>query len=302
MRLAVAAWCGFVSASLAGFADGPVNRVATDPHAVTSASAAISEPLPVEALLTTTYIGGIAHSNDGRRLAGISTASGRPNLWIMNADGSGAQQLVTNNDRQSHPRFTHDDSAVVYSQDRGGNEYEDIYVVPVAGGEPRNLTNTPDKSETVHDFSPDGKLLVVSVKQKTTPSTDLAVMSWPDGAIRQLTHETDPKASWAEDAWSADGRFVYATRSIGIDDSQIFRLDVATGGAEQLLEHTGKQRITTADVSRDGRTLLITSNAKGGYENAGPARPRDQEAALADRYPVVGKRSDFYAGWRKRGD
>jgi len=92
-------------------------------------------------------------------------------------------------------------------------------------------------------------------------------MQWPDGTIRQLTHEADPKASWGEDAWSPDGRFLYATRMVGIDDADIFRVDVATGASEKLLEHTGKQLITVSDVSRDGRTLLISSNAKGGYEN-----------------------------------
>jgi Tol biopolymer transport system component len=75
----------------------------------------------------------------------------------MNVDGSGAQQLVTNNDRQIGARFTHDDSAVIYSQDSGGNEYYDIYVVPAGGGTPKNLTNTVDVSETVDEFSPDGK-------------------------------------------------------------------------------------------------------------------------------------------------
>jgi dipeptidyl aminopeptidase/acylaminoacyl peptidase len=221
----------------------------------------------VEALLITTRISGVAHSNDGRKLAYTSSASGRPNLWIMNVDGAGAQQLVTNNDRQIGARFTNDDSAVVYSQDSGGNEYYDIYVVPAGGGTPKNLTNTADVSETVDEFSPDGKLLAIGVKQKTTPSTNLAVMQWPDGTIRQLTHEADPKASWGEDAWSPDGRFLYATRMVGIDDADIFRVDVATGASEKLLEHTGKQLITVSDVSRDGRTLLISSNAKGGYEN-----------------------------------
>ena len=186
----------------------------------------------------------------------------------MNADGAGARQLVTSDDRQTSARFTHDDGAIVYSQDRGGNEYYDIYVVPVSGGAPRNLTNTPDISETVSEFSPDGKLLAIGVKQKTAPATNLAVMEWPAGAIRQLTHEADPKAAWSEDAWSPDGRFIYATRSIGIDDSEIFRIDVTTGASQQLLEHTGKQLISISEVSRDGRTLLVTSNANGGYENA----------------------------------
>jgi dipeptidyl aminopeptidase/acylaminoacyl peptidase len=57
-------------------------------------------------------------------------------------------------------------------------------------------------------------------------------------------------------------------RSIGIDDSEIFRIDVATGASEQLLEHTGRQLISISDISHDGHTLLVTSNANGGYSNA----------------------------------
>jgi dipeptidyl aminopeptidase/acylaminoacyl peptidase len=231
-------------------------------------SRAASTPLPVEAILTTPSIGSITGSNDGRKIAYTSNASGRQNLWIMNADGTDAHQLVTNDDRQTNTQFTHDDRAVVYSQDRGGNEYYDIYEVPVNGGEPRNLTNTPDISETVREFSPDGKLLAITVKQKTASSTNLAVMDWPSGSIRQLTHEAEPKANWLPNAWSPDGRFLYATRSIGIDDSEIFRIDVPTGRSEQLLEHTGKQLISVSCISHDGRTLLVTSNANGGYNNA----------------------------------
>ncbi len=267
MRIASLLWCVLSCLPLVSYAEGPADRKPTDPHSVTSASGPVSAPLPVEALLTTTRVSGIACSHDGHRLAYISTASGRPNLWIMNVDGSGAQQLVTTNDRQTGARFTHDDSAVVYGQDRGGNEYYDIYAVPAGGGEPRNLTNTPDVDETVEEFSPDGRLLAIGVKQKTAPATDLAVMKWPGGAIRLLTHESNPKASWNEDAWSPDGRFLYATRRIGLDDSEIYSVVVATGAAEQLLKHSGKERISIADASHDGRRLLITSDAKGGYEN-----------------------------------
>jgi dipeptidyl aminopeptidase/acylaminoacyl peptidase len=268
MRKRPIVWFSFACVSCVAYADGPADRKPTDPVAVTSAGGPASAQLPVEALLTTTRISGVARSNDGRKLVYTSNASGRPNLWLMNADGTDAHQLVTNDERQVSARFTHDDGAVVYSQDRGGNEYYDIYEAGINGSEPRNLTNTADISETVEEFSPDGKLLAISIKQKTAPATNLAVMQWPSGAIRQLTHEADPKASWSEDAWSPDGRFLYATRSIGIDDSNIFRIDVATGASEQLLEHTGKELISISDVSREGGMLLVTSNANGGYENA----------------------------------
>ena len=268
MRSSAITLCGLFCVCNAAAAAGPQDRKPTAPQSVTSASGTAAVALPVEALLTTTRISGVAHSNSGAKLAFVSTASGRPNLWVMNVDGTGAQQLIKSNDRQSNARFTHDDAALVYSQDRGGNEYYDIYTVPTGGGEPRNLTHTDEVSETVDEFSPDGKLLAIGVKQKTSPATDLAVMQWPEGTVRQLTHETDPKASWSENVWSPDGKVLYATRSMGIDDSDIFRVDVATGKTEKLLEHAGsKQLMTVADVSHDGRMLLVTSNAKGGYEN-----------------------------------
>lgn len=267
MRFSRVAVFSLTCVSSLAFASGPADRVPNDPKTVSSASAPSSTPLPVDALLTTTRIADVAHSNNGRKLVYTSSASGRLNLWIMNVDGSGAEQLVKNNDRQVGARFTHDDTAIVYSQDRGGNEYYDIYVVPATGGEPRNLTNTDDISETVSEFSPDGTLLGIGVKQKSAPATNLAVMEWPSARIRQLTHESNPKASWDENAWSPDGKFIYATRSIGIDDSEIYRVDAATGKSEELLPHTDKQIVSIADVSHDGHTLLITSNAKGGYEN-----------------------------------
>ena len=267
MRKIALLWCLLPCLYTISHADGPADRKPTNPLSVISSGGPVSSPLPVEALLTTTYVSGVARSHDGRSLAYISTKSGRPNLWIMNADGSGARQLVNNNDRQTGARFTLDDTALVYGQDHGGNEYYDIYVVPAGGGEPRNLTNTPDISETPQGFSPDGKLLAVRVKQKTAPTTNLGVMDWPGGAIRLLTHEGNPRASWREDIWSPDGHFIYATRTVGTDDSEIYRLDVATGAGEQLLEHSGKERISVDDLSHDGRTLLITSNSKGGYEN-----------------------------------
>jgi len=43
---------------------------------------------------------------------------------------------------------------------------------------------------------------------------------------------------------------------------------VATGASQQLIEHTGKQLISVFSISHDGRTLLVTSNANDGYNNA----------------------------------
>jgi dipeptidyl aminopeptidase/acylaminoacyl peptidase len=254
--------------SLNGFASGPGDRVATDPKSVVSAeNAATSAPMPVAELLQTVRIGGATWSPDGKQIGYISNSSGRLNLWVMQADGTGARQLLKSNDRQASPAFTRDAKEIVYEQDKGGDELYDLYAVSVAGGEPRNLTNTDKTSESGPLFSKDGKWLAFGSKEKVESSTNVAVMEWPAGKPRLLTHEKDPKASWDVVDWSPDGRYLYAVREVGTDDADVYRVDVTTGTAENLTAHPGKVLMLASEVSPDGKTLLMTSNEKGGYAN-----------------------------------
>jgi dipeptidyl aminopeptidase/acylaminoacyl peptidase len=248
-------------------ASGPGDRVVTDPRNVISTMQAGSKPVKVADVLDTTQLAGATVSPDGSRIAYVSNASGRLNLWIMHADGSEATQLLHSDDRQAGPVFSHDGKELVYMQDKGGDELYDLYAVSVAGGEPRNLTNTDKTSELRPLFSPDGTKLAFGSKDKTTPFINLAVMDWKSGAAHLLTHETDPKASWRAVCWSADGDALFATRSVGLDDADAYRVDAQSGVAVKLTAHTGKQLVELSDVSPDGKTLLLTSNEKDGYAN-----------------------------------
>jgi dipeptidyl aminopeptidase/acylaminoacyl peptidase len=248
-------------------ASGPGDRAVTDPVSVISTIQAGSKPVKVADVLDTTQLAGATVSPDGSRIAYVSNASGRLNLWIMHADGSGARQLLHSDDRQARPVFSHDGKELVYMQDKGGDELYDLYAVSVAGGEPRNLTNTDKTSELSPLFSPDGTKFAFGSKDKITPFINLAVMDWKSGVAHLLTHETDPKASWSAVCWSADGRALFARRSVGLDDADAYRVDAQSGAAVKLTAHTGKQLVELSDVSPDGKTLLLTSNEKDGYAN-----------------------------------
>jgi dipeptidyl aminopeptidase/acylaminoacyl peptidase len=255
-------------ASVSGLASGPGDRIATDPKSVTSTQNATgSSPMPVAELLQTKRIAGSTWSPDGKQIGYISNASGRLNLWVMQADGTGARQLLKSDDRQSGPAFTKDGKEIVYEQDKGGDELYDLYAVSAAGGEPRNLTNTDKTSESTPLFSKDGGWLAFTSKEKVESWTNLAIMQWPSGKALLLTHEKDPKASWNLVGWSSDGRYVFATREVGTDDADVYRIEVKSGAAENLTEHTGKVLMVASAVSPDAKTVLMTSNEKGGFAN-----------------------------------
>jgi dipeptidyl aminopeptidase/acylaminoacyl peptidase len=255
------------TSSLLSLASGPADRVPTDPKSVVSTVQAKAAPVKVADLLQTTHIAGATLSPDGHRIAYVGDASGRLNLWLMNADGTEARQLLHANDRQADLTFTRDGREIVYIQDKGGDEMYDIFALPLTGGEPRNLTSTDQTSETGPIFSSDGSMLAFDAKEKTSPSTNIAVMAWPSGPIRLLTHETDRKASWRAVCWSPDGSALFADRRVGLDDSDGYRIDVHSGVAEKLTAHEGKELVSISDVSPDGGHLLLSSNRKAGYGN-----------------------------------
>lgn len=59
-------------------------------------------------------------------------------IWIANENGSGVERLTDHKARDVYPRFSPDGQWIAFSSNRDGNY--DVYVMPVAGGKPRQLT------------------------------------------------------------------------------------------------------------------------------------------------------------------
>lgn len=133
---------------------------------------------------------------------------------------------------------------------------------------PVNLTNSPDVSETSPLFSPDGKMLALNYKLKSSPANDIAVLDWSSRAVRNLTNEKSKDHTWQIAAWSSDGRSVLANRAnAGATDSSVFLIDVASGTTGELTPHSGDVLYFGAAVSPDGKSVLVSSNEKGGFSN-----------------------------------
>src|SRR5215472_8027358 len=59
-------------------------------------------------------------------------------IWVANENGSGVTRLTDNTARETYPRFSPDSQWIAFSSNRAGNY--DVYVIPAAGGKPRQLT------------------------------------------------------------------------------------------------------------------------------------------------------------------
>jgi Tol biopolymer transport system component len=249
-------------------ADSPSDRQPTDAKSLSSPASPSARPVPIEDLFYSRRVSSPSWSPDGTRIVFTTNLTGRANLWVVNSEGGWPLQLTVSDDRQSGSVWSPDGKWIVYQQDFGGGEYYDLFAVPSSGGSPVNLTNSPEVSETSPLFSPDGKTLALDYKLKSSPANDIAVLEWNSRAIKNLTNEKSKDHTWQIAAWSPDGRSVLATRAnSGDTDASVFLIDVASGKTEELTPHSGDVVYFGTAVSPDGKSVLVSSNKKGGYSN-----------------------------------
>jgi dipeptidyl aminopeptidase/acylaminoacyl peptidase len=113
-------------------------------------------------------------------------------LFVAQAGASPAAPLTATEmmklRRLADPQISPDGTLVAYGHTDvdldGGTRNSDVWIVPVAGGEPRRLTSHP-KSDTAPRFSPDGKRVAFLSTREGTPQ--VFVLDLGGGEARKVT-------------------------------------------------------------------------------------------------------------------
>ncbi len=167
-----------------------------------------------------------AWSPDGRKLAFVSRRDGNSEIYVINADGSGQENLTQHPARDSHPSWSPDGRKLAFVSRRDGNS--EIYVMNADGSGLRNVTRAPS-NDLRPAWSPDGRAIafVRQIFQKCVPNSngtpcnpyepDLYVVNGDGSGLRRLTTQ---RAHVLNHSWSADGKTIrYAGNLVQADGS-----------------------------------------------------------------------------------
>ena len=167
-----------------------------------------------------------AWSPDGRKLAFVSRRDGNSEIYVINADGSGQENLTQHPARDSHPSWSPDGRKLAFVSRRDGNS--DIYVMNADGSGLRNVTRAPS-NDLRPAWSPNGRAIafVRQIFQKCVPNSngtpcnpyepDLYVVNGDGSGLRRLTTQ---RAHAFNHSWSADGKTIrYAGNLVQADGS-----------------------------------------------------------------------------------
>jgi dipeptidyl aminopeptidase/acylaminoacyl peptidase len=249
----------------------PEPKAITDPKQIASkADARVEKNLSIEKLYMTRQVGGSTWSPDGKTIAFISNLSGRNNLWLVPSEGGWPVQLTVSEERQAQPAWSPDGKWIAYTSDYDGDEQWDIFLVSPKTGQVVNLTNTREIAEEHPTWSPDGRYLAYMVKPRTSSVFEIDVYDTLMRDVKHLTTDTAKDRMNVAPIWSADGTFiVYTQEQSKGTDSNIFAVSVSSAQSTLLTPHSGEQTYSANDVSPDGESVLMTSNAGDGYDNVG---------------------------------
>jgi len=182
--------------------------------------------------------GKIAFSND---------QSGKYEVYVMNADGSGQTNLTNNPASDTVPAWSPDGTKIAFRTERDGNG--EIYLMNAGGTNPTNLTNNP-ASDSGPAWSPDGTKIAFD----SLANGEVYVMN-ADGSGQ--TPLISNSASDYGPAWSPDGTKIAFT-SLRDGNPEVYVMNANGSGPTNCTNNPESQ--SDPDWSPDGTKIAFTDN------------------------------------------
>jgi TolB protein len=189
------------------------------------------------------------------RIAYVTKAAQKYNLWVADSDGEGAQSALTSPEPIISPAWSPNGTQLAYVSFESRKPV--IYAHDVASGKRRLLANFRG-SNSAPAWSPDGKQLVATLSRDG--GSQLYAIGLNGGEPKRLTQSSSIDT---EPAFSPDGRYIYFVSDRG-GAPQIYRMSPGGGNAERVT-FTGTYNISPA-ISPDGRWLAYVSRVGGAFK------------------------------------
>ena len=189
------------------------------------------------------------------RIAYVTKANGRYNLWVADSDGENAQSALAIPEPIISPSWSPSGTQLAYVSFESRKPV--VYVHDVSTGKRRMVANFKG-SNSAPTWSTDGRSLAVTLSRDG--GSQLFLIDAQGGEPRRLTQSSGIDT---EPVFSPDGTAIYFVSDRG-GSPQIYRMP-AQGGPANRVTFTGNYNISPT-LSPDGRLLAYISRVNGNFK------------------------------------
>ncbi len=189
------------------------------------------------------------------RIAYVTKAGTRYNLWVADSDGQNAQSALASPEPIISPAWSGNGAQLAYVSFESRKPV--VYVHDVASGKRRLIANFRG-SNSAPAWSPDGRTLAVTLSRDG--GSQLYTIDSGGGEPRRLTQSSSIDT---EPVYAPDGKSIYFVSDRG-GAPQIYRMP-ASGGNPERVTFTGSYNISPS-LSPDGRWLAYISRINGVFK------------------------------------
>jgi dipeptidyl aminopeptidase/acylaminoacyl peptidase len=179
----------------------------------------------------------IVFTADGKSILFSADISGQFNIWRVSRSGGTPKQLTTFEDESVRSiTVSPDGKTIVFIADPSGDEFHQIYALPLRGGWPERWT---DAEQVQHFFfqggwSPDGSAIAYSANSSVPTDQDVWLRDLETGETRMLLGGLGFAFPMS---WSPDGRFLTCLELRSTSDATVHLVDVENGETRELTPH-----------------------------------------------------------------
>ncbi len=216
------------------------------------------DPALDEQLTLLTRVGSCAFpsfSPDGARIAFISTLSGIPQVWTVDAAGGWPDLVTALEDPIAGVRWSPDGEWLAISVAPGGGMNSQIYVVRPDGTDLRRLTPGGTSNNWLGDWMEDGRELAMASSVRDPSAMDSYLVAVATGEMRLVAE--NPGTGRITDL-SADGTYAILARVENRSDNNLFLVDLRTGSQMLLTPHDPPGNFNFGEFGADGSVYLAS--------------------------------------------
>ncbi len=215
----------------------------------------------IEAMLDVRGAGPGALTRKGDRMVFTWKVTGTNQVWRQDGPMRFPVQLTGGEDRSSVVGLAPDDSFVVISRDKGGEENPGLELMSLAGGAAVRIHRAPKVQTRLAFVSDDSKSIWYLANDRDPGS--YALYRW-DVATRTATAVFTEPGIWRVADHQGDAR-VLLTKHTGNTSVEVYELEVATGALTAMLGQGEDADHQVAYGARAG-TLLVRTNKLGDFQ------------------------------------